>query len=103
MKTTKTKHEKEHMNKVEEFGCLICHKLGFPKTPCELHHIKNHTGMSKKASNFEVIGLCPNHHRHGKESYHYSPKTFTEKWGSQKDLLKENLKLISCCQGEICQ
>jgi len=49
MKTTKTKHEKEHMNKVAEFGCLICHKLGFPKTPCELHHIKNHTGMSKKA------------------------------------------------------
>ena len=41
-----------------------------------------------------MIGLCPSHHRHSKASYHYSPKSFTEKWGSQEDLLKLNIKLI---------
>jgi len=40
MTITKTKHMKEHMNKMAEFGCLICHKMGFPKSPCQLHHIK---------------------------------------------------------------
>tara|TARA_R100001594_G_scaffold145815_1_gene196396 strand:- start:793 stop:1083 length:291 start_codon:yes stop_codon:yes gene_type:complete len=91
----KTKKEKEHLNKIADFGCLICHIKGFPKSPCEIHHIKyKNLGMSKKASDYEVLGLCPSHHRHGKESYHYSPKSFTEKWGSQEELLKLNLKLI---------
>jgi len=94
-----SKHEKSHMNSIAEFGCLICHKMGFPKSPCELHHIKEKgkSKMGKKASNYEVIGLCPTHHRHSKESYHYSPKDFTKKWGSQKALLEENIKLVGCC------
>ena len=96
MTTTKTKHMKEHMQRMADFGCLICHKMGFPKSPCQLHHIKNFRGMGKKSSNYEVIGLCPEHHT-GMTGYHYSPKTFTEKWGSQKELLKENLKLVGCC------
>ncbi len=52
--------------------------------------------MGKKASNYEVIGLCAIHHRHSKESYHYSPKDL-QKVGSQKALLEENLKLVGCC------
>ena len=96
MTITKTKHMKEHMQKMADFGCVICHKMGFPKSPCQLHHIKDHRGMGKKASNYEVIGLCPEHHT-GKTGYHYSPKTFNEKWGSQKELLKENLELVECC------
>ena len=103
MSGNKTKHEQEHMNKIADFGCIICYKMGFPKSPCELHHIKDKRGMSKKASNYEVIGLCPLHHRNGKESYHYSPKEFTKKWGTQKELLEYNLKLVQCCGGEICQ
>jgi 5-methylcytosine-specific restriction endonuclease McrA len=92
---SKTKKIKEHFETIVNFGCLICHIKGFPKSPCEIHHIKyKNLGMSKKASDYEVIGLCPNHHRHGKESYHYSPKSFTEKWGSQKKLLELNIKFI---------
>jgi hypothetical protein len=52
--------------------------------------------MGKKSSNYEVVGLCPEHHT-GKTGYHFSPKTFNEKWGSQKELLKENLELVGCC------
>ena len=96
MTTTKTKHMKEHMQRMADFGCVICYKMGFPKSPCQLHHIKDHRGMGKKSSNYEVIGLCPEHHT-GKTGYHFSPKTFNEKWGSQKELLKENLELVGCC------
>ena len=81
---SKTKHMKQHMQKIADFGCIICYKMGYPNTPCELHHIKDKTGMGKKASNYEVIGLCPTHHRQGKESYHFSPKAFTEKNLSKK-------------------
>jgi hypothetical protein len=97
MKTTKTKHEKEHMNKIADLGCIICRKMGFPNSPAELHHIKDKTGMGRKASNFEVIPLCPRHHRQGKDSYHYSPKEFTEKWGTQKELLTEVLTYVNYC------
>ncbi len=102
MSGNKTKHEQEHMNKIAEFGCIICYKMGFPKSPCQLHHIKDKRGLSKKSSNYEVIGLCYEHHL-GKTGYHTSPKKFTEKWGTQKELLELNLKLVQCCEGEICQ
>lgn len=96
----RTKIEKEHMSKVASLGCLICNKMGFPDSPCELHHIKNLTGMGKKASSFEVIPLCPRHHRQGVEAYHYSPKTFTEKWGTQTKLLKDTLSMINNNNGK---
>jgi hypothetical protein len=48
--------------------------------------------MGKKATNYEVIPLCPHHHRNSEESYHQSPKNFTEKWGSQENLLQETLE-----------
>ena len=93
---SKKKEIKEHFEAIVNFGCLICHLMGFPKSPCEIHHIKEKgkSKMGKKASDYKVIGLCPSHHRHSKASYHYSPKSFTEKWGSQEDLLKLNIKLI---------
>ena len=52
---SKTKHEKEHMQNVADLGCIICKKMGFPDSPAELHHIKDKTGMGKKASHLEVI------------------------------------------------
>ena len=91
-KKAKTKAEKLHMRSVAELGCIICDKMGFPGSPAELHHIMSNTGMGKKATNYEVIPLCPHHHRNSEESYHQSPKDFTDKWGSQEDLLKETLE-----------
>ena len=91
-KKAKTKDEKNHMRAVADLGCIICDKMGFPGSPAELHHIVSNTGMGKKASNYEVIPLCPNHHRNSQESYHYSPKDFTDKWGRQEDLLEQTLE-----------
>ena len=91
-KKAKTKNEKLHMRAVADLGCIICDKMGFPGSPAELHHIISNTGMGKKANNYEVIPLCPHHHRNSEESYHQSPKDFTEKWGSQENLLIETLE-----------
>ena len=53
-----TKAERKHMDKVAQLGCIVCCNLGYDDTPAEIHHIGNGT-MSKRASNYEVIPLCP--------------------------------------------
>ena len=91
------------MEKVARLGCLICRKEGNPFSPAELHHIKDVATIGgQRASHFEVIPLCVNHHRIGKESFHENSKGFSEKWGSQRELLKETLAVIKTSQG-ICQ
>lgn len=52
------KAEREHMNRVAELGCIVCANMGVPGSPAEVHHINNAT-MGKRASNYEVIPLCP--------------------------------------------
>ena len=86
------------MSKVAQLGCIVCKQMGYPDTPCELHHIKDRRGMSKKSSDYEVIGLCFLHHR-GDQGYHHSPKKFTERFGTQKELLQKVLTYVNCCGG----
>ncbi len=97
-----TVKEKKHLSRVADLGCIICRKNGRPLVPAEIHHIREMTGMSKRASHFEVIPLCPYHHRLSQEAFHYNSKEFTQKWGTQRELLQETLKLLECCGG-ICE
>ena len=85
-------------SKLAQLGCIVCKQMGYPDTPCELHHIKDRRGMSKKSSDYEVIGLCYLHHR-GDQGYHHSPKKFTERFGTQKELLQKVLTYVNCCGG----
>ena len=88
-----SKKEKDHMDKVASFGCIICYLLGFEESPTELHHLQEGR-VGKRSSHFKVIPLCPKHHRIGKDSYHYSPKNFKEKWGTQEKLLEKVLTYV---------
>ena len=89
-----TKKEAEHMDKVSQLGCIVCRNTNGSITPAEIHHIKNNTGVGRKSSHYEVIPLCHYHHTGSEDAYHHSPKKFTEKFGSQQDLLKETLELL---------
>lgn len=82
---SKTKREREHMSKVADLGCLIC-----SNPQVELHHVRTHTGMGKKASNFEVLPLCHLHHRNGGHgiALHAGVRTWEENFGTQRDLLR---------------
>lgn len=62
-KKTKTAEEKAHMGRVADLGCILCRKLGYGETPAEVHHIRTGTGAGRRASHFDTIGLCPEHHR----------------------------------------
>ena len=98
IKNTK-KYRSEYLSKLADLGCIICKKMGFPNSPAEIHHINE--GRIGKRANFRMcIPLCPKHHRNGEESYHYSPKKFTKKWGTQKELLDFTLTLVKDCCGK---
>ena len=62
-------HIKRYMNDVADLGCILCRHLGYGPTPPELHHPRGAAGGAQKASDWLVIGLCPEHHR-GKSGLH---------------------------------
>jgi hypothetical protein len=84
------KKESEHMNKVVSLGCIVCFNNGFYDTPSEVHHIGNGT-MGKKATNYEIIPLCPIHHRRGNigVAVHSGRKSFEANFGTEQELLEQ--------------
>lgn len=84
------KAEAEHLSKVAALGCIACKNQGFPDTPAEIHHIRTGQGR-KRATHYEVIGLCPAHHRTGGFgiAIHAGPATWQEAYGSEIELLAQ--------------
>jgi len=87
--------EKKHMSRVADLGCSVCRRMGYPGTPAELHHPRAGVGMGKRASNMDVIPLCPEHHR-GKTGVHgLGTKGFPKHWGfTEQDLLADVRELL---------
>lgn len=92
-----TKAEKQHRNRVAALGCVVCLNAGNPDTPAELHHIRAGQGMAQRAPEFEVIPLCPHHHRHGGhgQAVHAGRLTWEENHGSERELLRQVLALVN--------
>jgi len=85
-----TKAEKKYMNSVAELGCLVCKRMGYPGTPAELHHPRAGTGAGRRSSNWDVIPLCPEHHRGNTGVHGLGTKGFPKYWGfDEQDLLKD--------------
>ena len=83
---------KKHYEAVANLGCVLCHYLGHPGTPCEIHHIRRFGGRRDLAP---VIGLCPEHHR-GKTGVHgLGNKGFVKHYGiTQEHLLDLTTHLL---------
>lgn len=66
-----TAAESRHLDRLARMGCVLCRvHLGITDTPAEIHHPRTGTGAGRKASHFDAIALCPQHHRLGNESLH---------------------------------
>ena len=83
-----TAKEKRHMNDVSELGCIVCRRQGLGYVPCEIHQIN---GKTKLDAHFQVIGLCFEHHRAGRDrepiSRHPYKKRFVDAYGTEQQLL----------------
>lgn len=78
-----TKFEQRHMDAVAALGCMVCGRNA------EIHHITTGMGMSQRASNLQVIPLCPEHHRTGGHgvAIHAGKRTWEAKFGYELELL----------------
>lgn len=94
-----TKKEKQYLSEVAGLGCIACEKIGFFGTPAEIHHVRFNQGVAQRASHYDVLPLCPHHHRTGGygEAFHAGQKIWQEKFGTEKDLLNEIKKR---CKGK---
>ena len=90
---TMNKADKKRFDQLMQLGCMACAKFGRIREPV-IHHIRKHTGISRRPDHQDTIPLCPEHHNMGNESIHHNKKLFEEKFGTEKQLLiSTNMKI----------
>ncbi len=64
-KKSKTKDEKNWLNKISNFGCVVCRKHYEidDAPPANCHHIRQGMGAGQKNSHYMVLPLCWEHHQ----------------------------------------
>ena len=84
----KTKEEKLWLNRISNFGCVVCKKFYGVQDPlpANCHHIRDGMGMGQKNSHSMVLPLCWEHHQ-GQDGFHSGPKTWRGKYGTELELL----------------
>lgn len=89
------KAESDHCERVASTGCVVCMNQGIDSPLVEIHHIGN-GAMGKRASNYQVLPLCFNHHRGGGHgvAVHAGKKTWEANFGTEKELLAQVLEAI---------
>lgn len=92
-----TKDEKKHLDLVSQLGCIVCARLGYPGTPAEIHHPRTKSrGIGLKASHYDAIPLCVEHHRGQTGVHGMGTKRFAYEYGfDESDLLEDTQKLLS--------
>ena len=76
-------------------GCMVCRRMGYEGTPAEIHHPRRGTGLGQRASNYDAIPLCPEHHRGNTGIHGLGTKGFPKRWGfTEADLLDEVKMLL---------
>lgn len=71
-----TKDESRYLAELVSTGCALCRYLGTPGTPAEIHHIRTGMGTGRRASHYETIPLCYEHHRGGTGIHGLGRKAF---------------------------
>ncbi len=81
------------MGRVAALGCIICSDLGYSDSPAEVHHIGN---QGVRASHYDTIPLCPEHHRWGAlgVAVHSGRKTWEAIYGTERELLDRVKKML---------
>ena len=90
------KAESDHIARVVEMGCIVCVNLELGETPAVPHHIGNGS-MGMKATNYEVIPLCPTHHNQGGYgvAVHSGRVQWESNFGTEQELLAQTLEWLN--------
>ena len=81
---------KRHMAQVAQQPCIICSSW-----PVVLHHVCMGRYSQTKASDFDVLPLCPAHH----DELHAGPRSWRERYGRADyeylPLVRETLRIAA--------
>ena len=96
MKKAATKAEKKHMGRVADIGCLPCLNMRHEDSPAEIHHPRFGAGASQRSSHYDVIPICPRHHRTGGfgVALHAGQKTWEKIHGTERELLAQVKEIL---------
>lgn len=85
-----TKAEARHLTRLYHLGCIVCRRENLGHSEPEIHHPRSLAGMGQKASHWDAIPLCPNHHRNGGigVAIHAGQRTWEAKHGTEAELLE---------------
>lgn len=72
-----TAKARAHIARVKSLPCIVCMKPG----PSDAHHVICDRFGFRKASDFETIPLCKEHHQHGPEAIHNGKASWVAKHG----------------------
>lgn len=90
-----TKAEREHLSRLADLGCILCRRLGYTDTPAEIHHIRDGQGMGQRASHFDAVPICPEHHRGATGIHGLGRRAFERLHGcTETDLLADVRRLL---------
>lgn len=87
-----------YLDRVARLGCLVCYlKHGASETPAEIHHRRTGTGAGRRASDADVIPLCPHHHR-GAEGIHGMGRKAWERWlgKTEVEMVELTREMVEC-------
>lgn len=86
-----TKAERNHMDKVAQLPCAVCGARGV-----HVHHIRTGIGMGRRATPFQTIPLCPEHHQGNTGIHGMGRKAWERHHGvTELELLKETKDRIA--------
>lgn len=89
-------NRRDYLDRVAGLGCILCRHLSNVYTPAEIHHPKEWTGASQRASNFLSLPLCPEHHRGASGVHGLGKKGFYARYKLQEhDLLAMTIEALN--------
>ena len=75
---------KEHMGRVKQLPCVVCHRPG----PSDAHHCIHGRYGTRKATDFETIPLCVECHRYPfPGAIHSGKETWRQRYGADYEYL----------------
>jgi len=87
---------RDHLDRVASLGCVLCKTLNGQYSPAEIHHPKEWTGASQRASDWLAIPLCSEHHRGASGLHGLGKKGFYARYKMQEhDLLAMTIEALS--------
>jgi hypothetical protein len=70
--------------------------LNLGETPAEIHHLRDGSGMSQRASNWLIVPLCAEHHRGDSGLHGLGTRGFEARYRlSELDLLASTIRAVA--------